>query len=384
MPWKVNTQVENRTTFALRKLDGSSTMKDLCKEYGISRKTGYKWLNRFKRQGEEGLRNKSRRPKTQPHQTSESIVSAVIEEKRKHPKWGPKKLHCILSKRGLESLPSKATLGRILDRYGLVKKHKKRRGRLVRAPMQLTRPMYANHVWGVDFKGWFATQDGKRCEPLTISDLYSRYVIVCHGLRSTKTLHVREVFEAVFRKYGKPLIIRSDNGVPFSSQSLSGLSSLSVWWMSLGIEPELMDPGHPEQNPEHERMHKTLKFEILDKAGRDLEAQQKIFNKWRNEFNTVRPHEAIGMKCPCELYEKSAHRYSKIIKPYQYEENMLVRSVKNTGWIKWQGKRLYLSKTLKKHQVGIKSITPTEYEVYFRTKKLGFIKAGDNKVLPMS
>lgn len=383
MPWKVSTQVENRKQFALRKIGGESTLKDLCAEYGVSRKTGHKWLNRFKLQGEAGLKDRSRRPKRQPHQTAENIVAAVIEKKREHPKWGAKKLHRLLSKAGLDSLPSQATLGRILDRYGFVKKHK-RHSRAVRCPTLMTRPLYPNHVWAVDFKGWFRTRDGKRCEPLTISDLYSRYVIVCHGLRSTKSGTVREIFEQAFRRYGKPLIIRSDNGPPFSSRALSGLSSLSVWWLSLGIEPELIEAGHPEQNGEHERMHRTLKLEILDVAGKNLTDQQEIFDKWRREFNTVRPHEAIGMQCPSEIYEKSRYRYEGMMKSYQYGDRMLVRSVKSTGEIKWHGQLLYLSDTLKKHQVGIQAITPSEYEVYFRTKKLGIIKAGHNKVLPMS
>lgn len=383
MPWKVSTHMNERKLLALGYLKGDWTMKSLCQAHGISRKTGYKWLGRFITQGELGLLDRSRRPRRTPHQTPESLVTALIAKKRHYPKWGPKKLRCLLEKDGVNALPSESTLGRILNRYGLVK-HKRRRSKTWPNRTILTQPMYPNHVWAVDFKGWFRTRDGKICEPLTISDLYSRYIIACVGLEDVKTHRVQEVFKRVFQQYGQPLIIRSDNGVPFSHRSVVGLSRLSVWWFELGIEPELIKPGHPEQNPEHERMHRTLKLEILDDVGQTITDQQKRFDEWRRTYNTIRPHESIGMKCPIELYEKSPRKYNDNIKPYEYPEQYMVRSIKPSGDVRWKKNRVYVARALSYRKVGMKPITPTEYELYFRTKKLGIVKTGCTTVLPMS
>lgn len=383
MPWKVSTHVDERKELVFRSFKGDWTIKELCQEYGVSRKTGYKWIERFERQGEEGLLDRSRRPKKTPHQTSEDLVVAIIAKKHQHPKWGAKKLKKLLSKEGWVGVPSESTLGRILNRYGLVK-HKRRRTKVWRNQTALTQPMYPNHVWAVDFKGWFRTKDGKRCEPLTISDLYSRYVIACFGFEEIRTQKVQEEFTRVFQQYGQPLIIRSDNGSPFSSRALLGLSKLSVWWLGLGIEPELIKPGHPEQNSEHERMHRTLKLEVLDKVGQTIKEQQKHFDMWRKTYNTIRPHESLGMKCPVELYEKSPRGYIDGGKPYEYPEQYKVRSIKTNGEMKWQGQKIYISEALVKQRVALKAVTPTEYELYFRTKRLGIIKTGHTKVLPMS
>lgn len=383
MPWKVSTHMNERKSLAFKYFKGDWTMKSLCQEYGISRKTGYKWLKRFITHGEAGLLDRSRRPKRTPHQTPESLVVAIIAKKHRHPKWGPKKLKCLLEKDGMNMVPSESTLGRILQRYGLVK-HRRRRAKTWPNQAVLTQPMYPNHVWAVDFKGWFKTRDGKKCEPLTISDLYSRYIIACVGLEEIKTHKVQEIFKRVFHQYGLPLIIRSDNGVPFSHRSIAGLSRLSIWWFELGIEPELIKPGHPEQNPEHERMHRTLKLEILDDVGRTIIDQQRHFDKWRKTYNTIRPHESIGMKCPADLYEKSPRKYNGNIKIYEYPEQYLVRTVKQNGDIRWKMGRTYVARVLSNRKVGLKPRTPIEYELYFRTKKLGIIKTGCTSVLPMS
>ncbi len=383
MPWKVITQVENRKSLAIRYYSGIWTMKELCEEYGISRKTGYKWLNRFEAQGEEGLQDLSRRPLIVPHQTAFGVIEALMNKKLQYPKWGAKKLRRLLIKDGIDNVPSESTLHRILERCGHVKR-RRRRNKFVREETSLTRPLHANHVWAVDFKGWFRTGDGQICEPLTVSDLHSRYVLACEGFRRIDTESVKSVFEDLFAKYGKPLVIRSDNGAPFSSRALCGLSRLGAWWISLNIEPELIKPGHPEQNGGHERMHRTLKLELLDKVGKDLDEQQKFFDKWRRTFNTIRPHEAIGMRCPTELYEKSERRYEGKELSYKYPENYKVRSVKTEGSIKWQGKLIYVSQTLTGYKVGIRAVSPEKYEVYFRTKRLGILSPENKKVLPMS
>lgn len=383
MPWKVSTHVEGRKTLAVRYLRGEGTMRALCQEYGISRKTGHKWLNRFARHGEEGLANRSRRPKTVPHQTSDAVSAAVLAKKRQYPKWGPKKLRRLLCTEGMPAVPSESTIGRLLQRYGLVQR-KRRRHQRERHPQPLTTPLYPNHVWTVDFKGWFRTRDGKRCEPLTISDAYSRYVLACTGLPSIATPQVRAVFEKVFRRYGQPLIIRSDNGAPFASRAVSGLSSLSVWWLQLGIEPERIAPGHPEQNGVHERMHKTLKVELLDTVGENGRDQQRRFERWRRIYNTIRPHEAIGMHCPAAFYAPSPRRYRTGLTPYVYPAGYKIRRLKRNGEMRWHGRKVYVSETLGKQQVGLKPVTPTAYELYFRTKKLGMITTDYAKVLPLS
>lgn len=383
MPWKVRTHVEVRKALVVRYLRGEWTMTALCQEYGVSRKTGDKWLKRFTRHGEEGLAHRSRRPKKVPHQTADAVLAAVIAKKRQYPKWGPKKLRRLLCTEGVRAVPSESTIGRLLQRYGLVHPQRRRK-KSPRHPTPLTTPLYPNHVWAVDFKGWFRTRDGKRCEPLTISDAYSRYVLACAGLTRITTKDVHAVFEQVFRRYGQPLIIRSDNGAPFASRAVVGLSSLSVWWLQLGIEPELIAPGHPEQNGGHERMHKTLKVELLDTVGRNGQDQQQRFDAWRRTFNTIRPHEAIGMHCPAEWYTPSPRRYRKRLTPYTYPARYKIRRIKRNGEMRWQGRKVYVSETLGKQQVGLKPVTPTAYELYFRTKKLGMITTDDTKVLPVS
>jgi len=383
MPWNVRTQLEKRKEFIDEVVYKKQDITTACQRYGISRKTGHKWLSRFRGHGESGLKDRSRRPRRSPNQTKESIVEVLIKKKQRYPKWGPKKIRVLLKREGIEGLPSKATIGRIFERYDLVKK-KRRRSKRIRARQDLTRPMYANHVWAVDFKGWFKTRDGKRCEPLTITDLYSRYLIECYALENTRTEAVQGVFERVFKKYGLPLIIRSDNGSPFSSQALCGLSRLSVWWMKLGIMPELIEPAHPEQNGEHERMHRTLKHELLDEVGKNITRQQMRFEEWKKEFNEIRPHEALGMQTPDKYYKKSERRYKLLKIGFEYPTEYATRSVKKDGYIRYGGSLYYLTETLKKEKVGLKQLNPQETEIYFQTKRIGKIIKGHNKVLPMS
>jgi putative transposase len=264
-------------------------------------------------------------------------------------------------------------LGGILDRAGLVRR-RRIRNKGKRFNGVLTEAVYPNHVWAVDYKGWFRTQDGMRCEPLTISDVYSRYVVEVKTLTNQSYEQARKVFESVFREYGLPDIIRSDNGSPFASRGAGGLSRLSVWWILLGIKPEFTAPGHPEQNGIHERMHLTLKKEATRPASTNLRSQQRRFNRWRREFNENRPHEALGMKTPSEEYRRSSSIYIRGIKKnIKYPQGYDVRRVKTNGEIKWRGKRRYIGEAFKGVTLGIKQIEEGPNQVYFGSTLLGVL-----------
>ncbi len=372
MAWKEVLPMDERARFVLEVERAEMSVAELCRRYGISRKTGYKWIRRYRAQGLYGIRERNSRPHTCPHTTSSEWKERIIKERIKHCSWGPKKIREVLQRRGWEGrVPAASTLGGILDRAGLVRRRRIRhKGK--RFNGALTEAMYPNHVWAVDYKGWFRTQDGRRCEPLTISDIYSRYVIEVKTLTNQSYEQARKVFESVFRNYGLPDIIRSDNGSPFASRGAGGLSRLSVWWILLGIKPEFIAPGHPEQNGIHERMHLTLKKEATRPASTNLRSQQRRFNRWRKEFNENRPHEALGMKTPSEEYRRSSSIYRRGIKKnIKYPQGYDIRRVKTNGEIKWSGKRRYIGEAFKGVTLGIKQIEEGRNQVYFGSILLG-------------
>lgn len=301
--------MEERTRFVLEYERGWWTMTDLCAIFGIARETGYYWLRRYQQGGLEALRDQSRMPERHPNQTPAKIERAVLELRREHMRWGPRKLKRVLEREAPERpWPAASTIGAMLAREGLVVARKKRR----RAP-PYTAPFAAaeeaNRVWCADFKGWFQTQDGERVDPLTISDAYSRYLLRCQSVKTTRSEQVGGVFEAAFRECGLPQAIRTDNGVPFASRAIAGLSRLAVWWMKLGIVPERIAAGHPEQNGRHERMHRTLKQETASPPAANWRAQQRAFDRFRREYNEERPHEALDMQTPAAVYTPSQRAY---------------------------------------------------------------------------
>jgi transposase InsO family protein len=293
-------------------------MIELCQMYGISRETGYEWLRRYREGGIKALEDLERAPRRHPNQTPEAIEQAVLELRRAHMTWGARKLKRRLERVHPESQwPAASTIGALLAREGLVVRRKKRH----HTP-PYTRPFAAadapNRVWCADFKGWFRTQDGTRIDPLTISDAHSRYLLRCQAVRKTDSPHVQAIFEAAFREYGMPEAIRSDNGAPFASRAMAGLSRLSVWWMKLGIVPERIAPAHPEQNGRHERLHRTLKQETASPPEANRRRQQQAFDRFRQEYNEERPHEALAMQTPSALYLPSPRWYPPRLPEPQY------------------------------------------------------------------
>jgi transposase InsO family protein len=377
MAWKDVKPMEERVSFVMRACREDVTMTEVCEEFGISRKTGYKWLKRYRAHGLSGMHELSRRPHKSPNRIEERVEELVIRERRRHRTWGPKKLRDVLSEKyDLEKVPAGSTIGNIIERHGLTRK--RRRRRTVSKPdrrrrREATRP---NEVWGADFKGWFRTKDGQRCDPLTVSDIYSRYVLACQLVRGQRIENVKPEFRKVFRRYGLPEVIRVDNGSPFGSRGVLGLSMLSAWWVQLGIDVEFIEPGHPEQNSVHERMHRTLKDETARPPSSTPQGQQRRFNRWRREFNHERPHEALGMERPAQRYRRSSRRFTERPTPPRYPPYYEVRKVQTHGSIKWKGKFYYIGSALYGMALGLTDVAEGENAVYFGDLLLGYLSEG--------
>lgn len=378
MAWKDVNPMEERIRFVLKAAREKVSFSDLCQEFGVSRKTGYKWLDRYEKYGLEGMRELSRRPLTSPNALEDWLVELIIKEKRRHPTWGPKKLFEVLAGNyELERAPAASTIGYVLGRHGLVKKKPRRRA--TRQPNRggLTEATHANEVWGADFKGWFRTGDGNRCDPLTVSDLSSRYVLKVRSVAGQSTESTMPEFRKAFIAYGLPEAIRVDNGPPFGSRGVLGLSRLSAWWLRLGIRVEFIAPGEPQQNGVHERMHRTLKYETAKPPAATLKAQQRRFDRWLREFNHERPHEALGMQRPAQRYRPSPRRYQDRPEPPEYPTYYQVRKVRTDGSIKWRGEHHYIGEALHGMALGLNSIADQEHEVYFGGLLLGYLNERD-------
>ncbi len=371
MPWEITDVMDQRKRFVLRALGGTVRMAELCREFGISRKTGYKWVTRFKERGEQGLDDLSRRPRASPSKTSAELQLEVVKLRLKHPTWGPKKLRELLRKRPERHLPATSTIAKILAEAGLVQARRTRRPTMDLGSSQRITPKAPNELWTVDFKGWWRTRDGKRCEPLTIRDEWSRFVLDIRSMESTGTDCVRPVFEDVFSCYGMPAAIRTDNGSPFASmRSPVRLTKLSAWWLALGIQLDTIDPGSPQQNGGHERMHKDLAAEIQRRPARNAQQQQSFLDDWRLIFNTERPHEALSMKTPAQLYVPSKETYSGLRPEIVYPEHFDVRTVGYAGHIKLGGKPRFLSQALTSWPVGLE-VKDEQLKIWFAEMCLG-------------
>ncbi|HEX6202403.1 MAG TPA: IS481 family transposase [Thermoanaerobaculia bacterium] len=372
MPWKETTPVDQRMHFVAALSTCRWTMSELCRLYGISRKTGYKWATRYGRQGVDGLKDRSRRPASCPHQTDERCEAALVEEREKHPTWGARKLLARLGRRHPDwPWPAASTATAVLKRHGLVTPRKLRRRRP--APGKPTvEAVQPNDVWTADFKGEFRTGDRRMCFPLTVADHHSRFLLACSGRRSTARTRAMPVFEEAFRTYGLPRVILTDGGTPFAaSRSPRHLSRLSVWWIKLDIEPLLIEPGHPEQNGRHERMHRTLKAETARPPAASLEAQQAAFDGFRHEYNHQRPHEALGQIAPAELYARSPRPYAGRVPQVSYPGHFEVRRVKAKGGILFQGNELFVSGALAREWVGLEEVDDGLWSVWFGSFLLG-------------
>ena len=352
-----------------------SNFAEVCRRFLISRKTGYKWLERYKAEGVAGLRRRPPVVPEPPHRLSPELVDSIVAMRKQHPTWGPKKLLVVLAEAEPErDWPAASTVGDVLTRNGLIRP-KRRRVRSAPGTSPLAPCEEPNDTWCVDFKGHFAMGNRVRCHPLTITDAATRYLLKCEGLLQPRVLPVREHFELAFKEFGMPRRIRSDNGPPFSTLSPGGLSALSVWWIKLGIVPERIAPGHPEQNGRHERMHRTLKEETASPPHAVLAQQQRAFDAFCHEYNSLRPHEALGQVPPARRYETSTRIYPAELPPMTYGD-LKTRWTKR-GRIKWRNQSVRISKLLRNEMVGLKQITEALWEVYFGPVLLGVLDDRD-------
>jgi len=372
MPWTEVTKMEEKQIFALRALDSQENFSQLCREFGISTKTGYKWKQRLLKDGMRGLVEQSRRPRRHAKQVSEDVVCEIVTIKQAKKNWGPKKIQAVFKRLHPDiATPSLPTFERVLRRCGFTAKRKRVRRKSGERIQQRVEALRPNHVWTVDFKGWWYTSKGEKCEPLTVRDQYSRYILSIQILEKGNIYSVKKHFEALFKKYGLPEIIRSDNGSPFASaHSLHGLTKLSTWWMSLGISLDRTDPGRPDQNGAHERMHADIYREIEGKVKGDLKMHQSVFDEWRDEFNTERPHESLGMQTPSEFYEPSPRRYIGDVE-FAYPAEYHVRMVNDRGVAHHKGNRIFISNALNGYKVGLRYAAEMKLDVYFGTWLFG-------------
>ncbi len=382
MPWATTGIESLRMDFVMIARDPDASKSETCRQFGISRRTGYKWLRRYEAEGLMGLRDRCRRPMSSPLRASGDIVTDIVKlrGKREERFRGPKKIRALLLRRGTgpDEVPSVATIGRILRRAGL--SERKGRGRPAKhlPTGVLTSSEKPNDVWTVDLKGWWRAGDGRRCEPLTVRDLHSRYLLCLRPVARRSTEEVRPVFEEVFGRYGLPGIIRCDNGSPFASLvGLCGLTRLSAWWQTLGIKLERIDPGHPEQNGGHERMHRDIAEEVQRRPAASVAEEAERLERWRVEFNNERPHEALGMKVPAEVYHPSGrklHDVRQYVYPLDYER----RRVRRDGCLRMRDQTVYLSAALAKQEVGLERLDGSCWRVWLCDLAVcEIIRAGD-------
>lgn len=386
--------MDERMRFIARLLEGER-MAELCREFDISRKTGYKIFHRYKDCGLEGLTDRARRPYRQANRLPFQIEALIVRMRQEHPTWGAPKLREKLRRQGLGiSLPAISTVHAVIDRHGLVN-HGRRRSTYKAEGTPLSRPDRPNDLWCVDYKGEFQLADRRYCYPLTATDFASRYLLTCEALEGTKERYAFSVFEHAFQEFGLPKAIRTDNGIPFASVSaFFGLSKLSVWWLRLGIGLERIKPAHPEQNGRHERMHLTLKKEATKPPGKNFLQQQSRFDRWRHEYNHERPHQAIGMHYPAELYRPSVRPY-RGLPPLEYPLHDRTVTVTQCGRLCFGARKINLSAVFAGQNVGVREVADHVWLISFMDYDLGFfddqcnrVECAPNpfgaKVLPMS
>ena len=378
MPWKIFSALGERTRFVRAALQHRKPFTVLCLAFGISRRIGYKWCHRFQRGGPTGLRHRSRRPRSSPQRTTQRWRHILQRLRSRYPHWGAKKIHARLRHKFPRTrLPAVRTISKWLPRLcPCVRPHRHtRRGPRVELPA-LTQPDAPNEVWTVDFKGFFRTADGRRCDPLTVRDLFSRFLLAVRILPDQRHPAVRRVFLRLFRRYGLPKVIRMDNGTPFGSTAARGLSALSVWWQTLGIAVEFIRPGHPEENGAHEQMHRELKRDTTRPAAAHPPAQQRRSDRWRRYYNTERPHEALAGRYPAERYHRSRRSY-RGPQPLRYRRGWAVRHVRHNGQIKWQGRLRSIGEPFVGQPIALARQSEGIYEVYFQQMLLGTLHDRD-------
>ena len=371
MPWKDTNAMQQRIQFIRDWLKRTHSVSDLCALYGISRKSAYKWIERYLHDGPDWAMDRGHEARLVHNRTPAEVEQALMQMRARHPSWGARKLlHQVgLQQPGLH-LPHESTVCEMLKRNGMVKTRPRRRaiGHPGRPSAVVSCP---NDAWSADFKGQFRTADGKYCYPLTVTDNYSRYLLECRGLEGTRLEPTKAVFTRLFKEYGLPRRIKTDNGVPFAAPTLGRLSRLSVWWLRLGVLPELSEPGKPQQNGRHERMHKTLKDEATKPPGANSRGQQRKFNVFRREYNEVRPHEALDMNTPAQMYRPSPRPMPSRLPPMEYPDRFEVRYVSANGGIRWKTQWVNLTSALVGEHVGLEAVDDGLWDVYFGVMKLG-------------
>lgn len=374
--------MDQRLELMNRIADGEAA-SDLAIEYGVSRKTVEKFKKRFKAQGIAGLYDQPRSPKHIPHKTPPELVEVIIEARKRHSTWGPKKIKTVMEAQLERELPAVSTIGDILDRAGLIAPRRPRQ-RVPPRPTGLREVTAPNQVWCIDYKGQFQLGDKSYCYPLTITDQYSRFIVCCHAMGAISDEQARDVCQEVFAEYGLPETIRSDNGVPFASQGLAGLTKLSAYLMRLGIQLERIRPGHPQENGRHERMHRTLKQETTRPARTNLVQQQERFDEFVEEFNTVRPHEGLGMKAPAHVHVPSTRAYPDRLPELTYPTHDEILLVGKNGLLYLPGRwTLYLASALAGHHVGLRECDDDRWLVSFMHLDLGHIHPTTKQFVPL-
>jgi len=377
MSWKELSCVVRHLQFVKLALKAQQTMSQLCRRFGMSRKSGYKWIARFEREGPRGLRNRMCRPHCSPRRISSEWLKRIRRLRRRHRSWGSRKLETRLRKEYPgQAVPSARTIGKWLKRMRLSRRQRRHypRGPQLKAG-GLSLAWRSNQVWTVDFKGWFRTGNGQRVDPLTVRDAFSRHILSVHLFRDQRWRPVRRIFLRLFRQNGYPRVIRCDNGRPFGSNGPAGLTCLSAWWTALGIQVEFIAPGHPEQNGAHEQMHRVLKAETTQRPARHLRAQQRRTERWVRVYNRIRPHEALGQRAPAELYcpRPGAARQPVV----NYPKSWVVRRVRTNGQIKWQGRRRFVGEAFAGYPVGLKPNGQGRWAVYFGSLLIGELRHSD-------
>jgi transposase InsO family protein len=384
MPWEQTDAMSERMKMIADHLSGEYGAAELARRYGISRRVVYKWVERYEQEGAKGLMERSRAPHHQGRAVAQEVVDYLLDLKKQWPRWGaPKLLARLQREMGAAHCPAESTISEILKRHGLTFARRRRR-RATPSSMPLAHAQEPNAVWCVDFKGWFCTGDGNKCSPFTLTDAYSRYLLRCQGLgASTGRQMVQPIMVSAFREYGMPRAMRSDNGPPFATGALGGLSKLSVWWLRLGIKLERIEPGKPQQNGRHERFHRTLEEHTARPPASSLAAQQRRFEKFRHEYNQERPHEALGQSPPEQHYEPSPREYpGRLPAARDYPDEWQKRSVRPGGRMKWQGQSVNITTALEGQYVALEPVGDGRWAVWFENLELGIFEERLMRVCP--
>lgn len=380
MPWRTTGVLDERLKFIAAYLENTESVAALCRRFGVSRETAHKFLRRYAAEGLDGLHDRSRAPQVHPNAVTEAVRALLVDARRSHATWGPRKLRAYLARRypGL-TLPASSTISRVLQRAGLAARRKPKR-----QAVPLTAPFHGlalpNELWCADFKGWWRARNGERCEPLTITDAASRYALACEVLRRVNLADARAVFERTFRAYGLPRALRTDNGTPFASRGLAGLTRLSAWWVQLGIRPDRIMPGKPQQNGRHERFHRTLKEALAPAPTR--RRYQDTCAAFVREYNDERPHAALDNLTPADVYVPSVRSYPARVPALEYPAEYTVRTVHSGGEMKWGGTVIFVSAALVGQRIGLRPMTDRHWSLHFGALELGCFHEHERRLVP--